>query len=103
VASSTPVGSYDSTAQGTPNALATEVAGEHRTSIRYWQAPAGTHVDTEVVLEVFLDLASARVVTNTDWDGQPSSGCGDSLEADGTLRFETVDGAFAERFAGTLA
>jgi hypothetical protein len=100
--SSTTIGPDDPTAQGTPNALATEVAGERRTSIRYGQALAGTHVDTELVLEVLLDLASARIVTSSGSDGQASSSCGDSLEVDGTLRFETVDGAFAERFTGTL-
>jgi hypothetical protein len=102
VVSSTPIGPDDPTAEGTANELATAVAGEHRTSIRYRNLLAGTSVDTELVLEVFLDLTSAHVVTSTGRDGKPSSLCGDRLEVDGELRFETVDGAFAERFTGTL-
>jgi hypothetical protein len=101
-ASSTPIGADDPSAQGTPNALAAAVAGERRTSIRHGLPPAGPYTDTELVLEVFLNVASARVVTSTRWDGQPSSSCGDHLEVDGELRFETADGAFAERFAGTV-
>ena len=100
--SRTPVGPDDPTAAGTANELAVRVAGERRTSIRYGHPVAGTSVDTEVVLEVFLDLTTARIVTSTGWNGQPSSSCGDRLEVDGELRFETADGAFAERFAGTL-
>jgi hypothetical protein len=77
VVSSTPIGPDDPTAQGTPNALAAELTGEHRTSIRYGQPPAGPYVDTELVLEVFLNVASARIVTSTRWDGGPSSSCGE--------------------------
>ena len=98
----TPIGPDDPTADGTARELAAAVAGEHRTSIRYGNPLEGTYVDTELVLQLSVDFASARAVTSIGSDGQPLAWCGPSLEVDGELRFETVDGAFVERLAGTL-
>ena len=98
------VAAGERTTAGTANDLALAVAVRRSAPLSWWFAnggPADTGI-TVVTLEATADASSARTIPQQPVQPALAAYCGTLLELDATLRFETADGAFSERFQGTI-
>jgi hypothetical protein len=105
VASTRALAADEVTAVGTPAEIATSLAGPRTMPLRWFPHDGSGARNTELELELVADLTSARYVSRHQGDcpeNAKCTGCPDQVELDALLRFETADGAFSERFPGTL-
>jgi hypothetical protein len=99
-----PVGADEATEVGTPTELAAGVSGPHVLPMRWWaHGPMQSSFDTELTLELSVQLQSARFVEQRAVNPEQAYGCENLLEIDAVLRFDTADGAFGEQFTGVLS
>jgi hypothetical protein len=94
----------EETPAGTANELAVAVAGTRSAPLFWWfeNGDPGHSEITVVTLEATADASSARTVPQQTVRPASPINCGTLLELDATLRLTTADGAFSERFHGTL-
>jgi hypothetical protein len=104
VVDSAVTGADQATPVGTPSDLVALATGEQHLSLQWYghTDPPKLH-ETVFTMEVLPEVASARYLAQMPaLAGQSGLSCPDMLTIDATLRLDTADGVFAERFAGTL-
>lgn len=100
----TPIDQDAETVLGTARALAQRATVESDGALAYWRIEQGQSVpsETRAHIRVIPDATSARLVAHHD-RRDAKRACEPSLEMDARIEIESADGAFNERFEGTLS
>lgn len=96
-ATTTVVASDESTPIGTPRDLLTSMAAPLETTLRWY-----THDEASAFRDTTLTLALDGQLGEATYVVPEAESCPQELRIETTIKFATLDGAFAERFSGTL-